>query len=118
LLPYGDRVAVAYPEVSTGAITRYLGMLAETMERWDDAARHFRDAIVTNERIGARPWLAHAQHDLAATLIGHGESADREHATALLSEALRTYRELGMQSYAASASALEDEARARQSGLG
>ena len=118
LLPYGDRVAVAYPEVSTGAVSRYLGMLAETMERWDDAARHFRDAIVTNERIGARPWLAHAQHDLAATLIGHGKSADREHATALLAEALRTYRELGMQSYAASASALEDEARAQQSGLG
>ena len=118
LLPYGDRVAVAYPEVSTGAVSRYLGMLAETMERWDDAARHFRDAIVTNERIGARSWLAHAQHDLAATLIGHGKSADREHATALLAEALRTYRELGMQSYAASASALEDEARAQQSGLG
>ena len=116
LLPYSDRVAVAYPEVSTGAVSRYLGMLAETMERWDDAARHFRDAIATNERIGARPWLAHSRNDLAGSLLGGGKSADREEAEALVSEALRTFGELGMQTYATSASALSDEVRAQRSG--
>jgi tetratricopeptide (TPR) repeat protein len=106
LLPYGDHVAICYPDVMTGAVSLYLGILAETMQRWDDAARHFEDAIATNERIGARPWLAHARHDLAATLLARGRREDTERARLLLSQALTTYRELGMQTYAARASAL------------
>jgi DNA-binding SARP family transcriptional activator len=110
LLPYGDSVAICYPDISTGAVSLYLGILAETMSRWNDAARHFEDAIAMNERIGARPWLAHAQHDLAATLLARGGPGDTEKAQTLVSRALTTYRELGMQNYAASASALSVEA--------
>ena len=65
LLPYGDRVATAYPEISIGAVARYLGLLAAAIERWDDAERHFEQALELNERIGARSWLAHTRDDLA-----------------------------------------------------
>ena len=116
LLPYSDRVAYATPEISTGAVSRHLGLLAHTTERWDEAVRHFDDAIARNERIGARPWVAHAQHDLAASLLRRGRAADRGQAESLVSEALRTYGELGMQTYAARASALMDKARAPRSG--
>ena len=27
LLPYGDRVAICYPDICTGAVSLYLGML-------------------------------------------------------------------------------------------
>ena len=95
LLPYGDRVAVGYPEISTGAVARYLGLLAASMERWNSAERHFDDALKINTRIGAHPWLAHTQHDYARMLLPCA-TTDREKALELLAEALATYRDLGM----------------------
>jgi DNA-binding SARP family transcriptional activator len=106
LLPYGDRVAVGYPEISTGAVARYLGLLATTMERWDDAERHLQDALKVNARIGARPWLAHTQHDYARMLLSRNATGDTEQAQLLASTAVATYRDLGMHTYEESASAL------------
>ena len=31
LVPYGDRVALSYPEISTGSVSRGLGLLATVM---------------------------------------------------------------------------------------
>jgi tetratricopeptide (TPR) repeat protein len=102
LAPYHDRVAVSYSEVSMGAVSRYLGLLASTTGRRDDAARHFKDALAMNERIGARPWLAHTQEDYGRMLLERGEM---ERASELIAAALATYRELGMESHAARAAA-------------
>jgi tetratricopeptide (TPR) repeat protein len=63
LLPYADRVVVAYPELSIGAVSRYLGILAATTGRWDDAERHFEAAVAMNKRIGAQPWLQRTRAD-------------------------------------------------------
>ena len=84
-------------------MARGLGVLAITLERHDDAERHFETAIDIERRMGARPWLAHAQHDLAAMLIARGKP---ERARPHLEEALKAYRELGMDTWAARASAL------------
>ncbi len=65
LLPYEDRVAVAYAEISLGAVARYLGLLAAVLGRRDEAARHFETALAVNERTGARAWLAATQRDYA-----------------------------------------------------
>ena len=32
-------------------------MLAACLQRWDDAERHFADALAMNERLGARPYV-------------------------------------------------------------
>jgi tetratricopeptide (TPR) repeat protein len=100
LAPYSSQVAVAYPEISIGSVARYLGLLASTLARWEDAERHFEEAIATNERIGARPWLAHTQEDYARMLLGRGQSSDQERAAELLEQALESYRALGMRSAA------------------
>jgi DNA-binding SARP family transcriptional activator len=84
LAPYSSQVAVAYPEISIGSVARYLGLLASTLACWEDAERHFEDAIATNERIGARPWLAHTQEDYARMLLGRGQSSAQERAAELL----------------------------------
>jgi DNA-binding SARP family transcriptional activator len=105
LLPYADRVAVSYPEACTGAVARYLGLLAATMSRPAAAKRHFKDALATNERIGARPWLAHTQHDYARMLISH-EAKAGPRAHQLLADALSSYRALGMDAHAGKARAL------------
>ena len=101
LLPYGDRIAVAYPEISTGSVARYLGLLATTLERWDDAARHFEQAIETHERIGARPWLAHTYDDYASMLVVRDRPGDLDHALELADLALQGYRSLEMDTFAA-----------------
>jgi tetratricopeptide (TPR) repeat protein len=103
LLPYADRVAVCTPEFSAGSVSYYLALLSSTIGRSKEAERHFEDAIATNERIGARPWLAHTQEAYARELIARGGSDDVEKAGHLLKQALTIYRELQMETSSASA---------------
>ena len=107
LLPYANRVAVAYPELSSGSVSRYLGILAATTARWTDAERHFEDALAANEQIGARPWLARTQGDFARMLSARGEPGDAERALELTRQALDGYQRLGMDAFAAEAARLE-----------
>jgi hypothetical protein len=80
------------------------------MEHRSDAEKHFEDGLVTNERMGARPWLAHTQVDYARMLLGRGDANDSARARELIDAAVATYRELGMESYAARTSTLAREA--------
>jgi len=97
LLPYnGYTVVVGSAHICYGAASRYLGMLAATMERWEEAAQHFEDAQAMNARMGARPWLAHTQHQYAVMLLARHQPGDRGKAMALFHEALTTARELEM----------------------
>jgi tetratricopeptide (TPR) repeat protein len=96
LLPYSDRIAVSVPEISTGAVARYLGLLATTIERWNDAERHFDEALEINERIGARPSHANTQHDYAHMLVARDAPGDHRRAQLLLSHAHTAYRQLGL----------------------
>ena len=103
LLPYADRVAVSTPEFSAGPVSYYLALLAATIGDSTEAERHFEDAIATNERIGARPWLAHTKEEYARELIARGGSDDVEKAGHLLEQALEIYSELQMETSRASA---------------
>jgi tetratricopeptide (TPR) repeat protein len=101
LLPYRERtVVVGLATVCYGAAARYLGLLAATLARWDDAERHFEDALALNARLGARPWLAHTQADFAAMLLARGCPADQPRSRALLDAASMTAAELGMRALA------------------
>ena len=97
LLPYnGYTIVVGTPYACYGAASRYLGMLTATMERWEEAAQHFEDALAMNARMGARPWLAHTQHQYAVMLLARNQPGDRDKAMSLLQEALTTARALEM----------------------
>jgi DNA-binding SARP family transcriptional activator len=106
LLPYEHVYALAAIEAVFGSLARGLGVLATTLSRFDEAERHFEVAIETERRMRARPWLAHAQHDLAAMLLPRGAANDSKRAHALLEEAAAAYRELGMPTWASRATAL------------
>jgi class 3 adenylate cyclase/tetratricopeptide (TPR) repeat protein len=100
LLPHSDRLLiVGLNNACMGPSARWLGMLAGTLERWDDATAHFENAIETNARIGARPFLARTQHEYARMLIERNAAGDKEKAKQLLGEATATYRELGMPTF-------------------
>jgi tetratricopeptide (TPR) repeat protein len=113
LLPYRGLV-VDTLESSTGAVDRYLGLAALTAGDLPAAERHLRDAVDLNTRIGARPWAARSQADLAALLLARDQPGDREQAVELLAAALGTARQLGMTAFAKRAG--DDLARAGGSG--
>jgi tetratricopeptide (TPR) repeat protein len=96
LLPYAERVAVATPEMSAGAVARALGLLATTLGRLDEAEAHLDRAIALNDRIGARPWSAYAREEYARALLDGGDAAQTTRAEELLLQAETTFRELGM----------------------
>jgi ABC-type branched-subunit amino acid transport system substrate-binding protein/tetratricopeptide (TPR) repeat protein len=104
--PLADRHVGGWGEVPTGSLARYLGIAAVTLGRWGDAERHFEAALAGNARIGARPWLAHTQHDYARMLLARGRVGDAERAAVLLESAVVTARELGMEPLAAAAQTL------------
>jgi tetratricopeptide (TPR) repeat protein len=95
-LPYADRHAVGFAEGSAGSVSRALGILATVLGRLDDADRHFRHAVEMNERMGARPWVAHTQLDHARMLVERDAPGDRETAIELLRSASTACEELGM----------------------
>jgi class 3 adenylate cyclase len=97
LLPYAGRnVVVGNAAACYGALSRYLGALATTLGRWDEAAQHFEDALAMNARMEARPWLAHTQYQYATMLLARDQPGDSAKAVELLKAALVTARELGM----------------------
>ena len=97
LLPYSDRcVLTAYAAVCSGSVARYLALLATTLGHYDEAVRHFEQAIERHTRWRARPWLARTRHSYAEMLISRGEARDLAAARDLLEEALGTAREIGM----------------------
>jgi class 3 adenylate cyclase len=79
-----------------GCADRHLGNLAAMVERFDDATRHFEQALAFERRMGARTWLARAQIDYARMCLTRGAAGDTEHALQLLSESLATSQALGL----------------------
>jgi DNA-binding SARP family transcriptional activator len=103
LLPWAKLNVVDVGEGFRGSAARYLGMLAAAVESWDDAEPHFEHALALNASMEARPWLAHTASDYARMLRARNTRGDGARADELLETALRTYRELGMDTWAAAA---------------
>jgi class 3 adenylate cyclase/tetratricopeptide (TPR) repeat protein len=99
LLPFGARnvvVGFTTPVNIYGAAARYLGVLASTMERWEEADWHFRNGEAMNERMGATPWLARTRYGHALMLQARGRPEDLARADTLLGQTLEAARRLGM----------------------
>jgi DNA-binding SARP family transcriptional activator/tetratricopeptide (TPR) repeat protein len=81
-----------------GAAARYLGLLAATLGREEDAVRHLEDALQTNTRAQAPPWIARSQLELARALLARDGPGDGRRAGDLLRDAELAARSLGMRS--------------------
>ncbi len=112
LRPYAAyNVTIGPAVVWHGPVSYYLGVLAATMCRYEDASRHFEEALAMSSEMGARPWLARTQESYAATLLSGGRRDDRTKALELAAQALATARELGMKAVEEKAEALTEKAR-------
>ena len=106
LLPFEGGHAIGHAEGSLGSVDRYLGLLERCLGHLVDAERHLTAAIDGNARMGARPWVAHSQHDLARLLLSRGGSGDTEQAAGLLREARAICESLGMSALGAKVATL------------
>jgi predicted ATPase len=97
LLPYAEHhVVTGFGFAWNGAVSHYLAVLASITSQWDEAVRHFDQALATHTKVGARAFVADTQYEYAAALLKSGDQ--RKKASALLSEARNTARDLGMKS--------------------
>jgi DNA-binding CsgD family transcriptional regulator len=97
LLPYANRHVFGINSDHTGgAAAYYLGLLATTLKRWDEAERHFGDALAMNERWEFLPYVAYTRYAWAEMLTRRGDPGDRERARTFLDLALAGAREIGM----------------------
>lgn len=81
LAPYHDRLAVE-PAAPHGAVAHYLGLLATTIEEWDQAAAYLDQAAATHHRLRAARWhnrtrLAQARLLTRRNAPGDGAQAER-----------------------------------------
>lgn len=97
LAPWSGRhVVVAPAAVYLGPVDHYLGLLATTASRFEDADAHLGAAVDQARRLGARPSLARSQVALAALALRRDGPGDAARATNLLAEARLAAGELGM----------------------
>lgn len=109
LLPYEPRNAVSAPDACIGAVARSLGVLAATTGRYDDAGRHFENALAMNTKTGGRQWVVETQCDYARMLLERGNPADRERAAALVTMCRDAARAVGSDGLVSRANALASE---------
>jgi class 3 adenylate cyclase len=112
MLPYAGRcVTTGIGVTCIGAASRYVGNLAALMGRWDEAEKHYQEAMELNARLGAPPWVAMTLYNFADMLLARDEPGDREKALALLTQALDTAQEMGMKALVERALALKLQAQ-------
>jgi hypothetical protein len=77
-----------------GSVSRVLGVLAATAEKWKEAEAHFEDAL--RAHTASPPLLARTQVDYAAALLAWGGKQRRSKARPLLKQGKATTGTLGM----------------------
>lgn len=116
LLPFASRNGSVSVVGSTGSVSRYLGLLAMTMDRAADAEWHFETARAMHERMRARPHLAKTLFDHGRFLLRLSD-AERARGATLAHEARSIAADLEMPGLLRSCDALltaagEDMSRA------
>jgi DNA-binding SARP family transcriptional activator len=97
LRPYPDRnVVMGWASACAGSSSRPLALLAAALGRRSDASRHFEDALVSNQRMGARPWVARVRIEYGQFLLGESDAGQRIRGRELLQRGLSDANRVGM----------------------
>jgi class 3 adenylate cyclase/tetratricopeptide (TPR) repeat protein len=113
LAPFSGQLAANVTSV-WGAVAWVLGMLAATLERYEQAEEHFAAAAEVEERLGAPLLLARTRACWARALIARGRAADRDRAQTMLEQAGETAERLSAGGIAHEV----EESRAALAGVG
>jgi DNA-binding winged helix-turn-helix (wHTH) protein/tetratricopeptide (TPR) repeat protein len=96
LTPWAGRYLAIPTLVAAGCASRFLGLLATSLRRWDDAQEHFATALAVEQRMKARPFEAYVERDWARMLSARGAAGDRVAARRRLDRFAEIARELGL----------------------
>jgi len=108
MVPYAGQNVVTCAGLASlfGSVAHYLGRLAGTQGRLEDASRHYESAIALETAMGAPPFVARTQVFYAELLLERGDAAALRKARPLAEEALATSKELNMRPWIARAGAV------------
>jgi DNA-binding SARP family transcriptional activator len=109
LRPYANRNVVIFGVLCLGSVSRHLGLLAMTMSRYEDALRHFDDALRMHSELGSALWTAHAKYNQARLLLRRHSPGDHDQAIVLLDEVLAASKSHGFGSLETRARGLSGE---------
>jgi class 3 adenylate cyclase len=99
LLPMARRnVVVGGGWVCYGSVSRYLGLLSDTLGRLEEAEQHFEVALEMNTLLHAPPLVAYTSCEFAYTLAERGGAENLKRANELIGDALEIGGDLGMAS--------------------
>jgi eukaryotic-like serine/threonine-protein kinase len=97
LAPFeGQIVVVGRAASCQGPVDLYLGRLALTVGRSDQALAHFERAVELATRVGDRPFLIEARYGLGRALAARGRTGDAERAAEELGACLDAAEAIGM----------------------
>ena len=97
LLPFRNRLVIfGGAVVAMEPVSCYLGLLATTLGKFDDAIAFLSRAIALTEQIGALPFLANSLEAHATALEARGHPGDPESASASRRRARSIAERLGM----------------------
>ena len=105
LLPWHAQVPCSGP-TTDGPVALHLGVLATTLQEYDDAERHFAEALDISNNLSAPYWVARTQLEWAELLRRRAEPDDAPHAKTLLTAALEAARTYGFGALEARTTAL------------
>ena len=95
MLPFDGQTVTVPWSYCNGAAARYLGVLAAALGDVAAADRHYTDALRLNSAMGARPWVARTELDLARLRVATDDAPSPD-AIALATSARDTAADLGM----------------------
>jgi tetratricopeptide (TPR) repeat protein len=117
--PFANRSVVIGPGAALfGPMSLHLGVMAATAGLFEDAQAHYLDAIARAGAMGALPYVALAEADLAALRLERRAGDDLAQAAEAADRAAGIARRLGMEALAARAEMLGERARSGQSRAG
>jgi tetratricopeptide (TPR) repeat protein len=96
LLPWKSHQTSIYAIACRGSLARYLGLLARTAGRLDEAVGCFETALAANRAIEAELYAAWTLWDHAETLVMRAAAGDAPRAVALTREASTIAERLGL----------------------
>ena len=110
LAPYADQI-VCTGLTWAGSVDHYLGLLAATLGRLDEADERLAHAELVHERIPAPTWLARTRMERGRALLARSDGGDADKAHELLSSALKLAQEYGLSRVERSAADLLSDIR-------
>jgi hypothetical protein len=94
--PFATQVACQSGIGCDGSLGHAAGLLAACQGHWTEAEGHFRHALETNDRIGARPAAVSTRRAYATMLCERDAEHDRSRAAELVAEAETDANALGL----------------------